>query len=66
MADGINLRKLNPQNRFLGKFAKFITLEKAQCFYNFVVFQADKLVSKSKFPSGANNCEMARYLFYLG
>ena len=28
MADGINLQKLNPQNRFLGKFAKFTALEK--------------------------------------
>ena len=28
MADGINLLKLNLQNRFLDKFTKFIALEK--------------------------------------
>ena len=27
MADSINLQKLNPQNRFLGKFTKFTALE---------------------------------------
>ena len=30
MTDGINSQKLNPGNRFLGKFAKFTVLEKRQ------------------------------------
>ena len=34
MADGINSQKLNPQNRFLDKFAKFTALENFALYCN--------------------------------
>ena len=35
MADSINSQKLNPQNRFLGKFAKYTALENFALYGNY-------------------------------